>query len=223
MHQQIPFDSKLRQQLPHEIVQFLEKQRWNAWQQAEHIVNKMPHVTPENLLHALRDLLNELTTAAFKVEAERSEIMATFNNAYLRIMGELDQMDMWSDPELWIETCPVILRRIQFALQCLSLPQGLGTYSEVFQEYCKVGGVGKLSYEQALTAFAKLMKTDVAELPEDDETVIALQQLRDLRDGAQAIFVKIPDTIDYYAKSQASFKRLMEILSFECLLAFPIL
>lgn len=223
MSQQKPLDPQLRQQLPPEIVQFLEKQRWEAWQQAEQIVNKMPHVTPENLLHALRNLLQELATAAFPVETERNETMAAFNEAYLRIMGELDQMDMWDDPELWAETCPVILRRIQFALQCLALPQNLGSFPEVFQEYCKAAGSGKLSYEQAIAVFAQLMKTDVTALPEDDETVIALQQLRDFRDSAQAIFAKIHDSTDHYAKSQASFKRLMEILAFESLLAFPLL
>lgn len=218
-----PIDPQLRQQLPPEVVQFLEKQRWSAWQQAEQIVRKIPRVTPENLLHALRDLLVELSTTVFTVEAERHEVMAAFNEAYGQIMGELDQIDMWDDPELWADSCPVLLRRIQFALQCLALPQGIGTYPEVFQAYCKAGGVGKLSYEQALELFAQLMKTTVADLPADDETVRTLQQLRDLRNTAQVVFDKIPNTTEHYDQAQDSFQRLMEVLAFESLLAFPML
>ena len=200
-------EEKMSEQLPPEI-QALINQHHSAVKQAEQTLKKLPHVAPETLLHTLRDLLLELEKTAFMA-------------AYEDVMGELDQLNFWDDPESWAESYPVLLRRLKFALQSLARPQSLEKYSAMFQDYCRAGGKGQLTYEQALEGFAALMQTSVAQLPDDDDTVIALRQLEALRRTASELFASLPTTAEQYASAKASFERFMDVLAFEGILAFP--
>lgn len=215
-------EEKMSEQLPPEI-QALINQHHSAVKQAEQTLQKLPHVAPETLLHTLRDLLLELENAKNSTPASAAPAPAhqAFMAAYEDIMGELDQLNFWDDPESWAESYPVLLRRLKFALQSLARPQSLEKYSTMFQDYCRAGGKGQLSYEQALEGFAALMQTDVAQLPDDDDTVIALRQLDALRRTAEELFATLPTTSEQYASAKVSFERLMDVLAFEGILAFP--
>ena len=215
-------EEKMSEQLPPEI-QALINQHHSAVKQAEQTLKKLPHVAPETLLHTLRDLLLELEKTKNSTPASAAPAPAhqAFMAAYEDVMGELDQLNFWDDPESWAESYPVLLRRLKFALQSLARPQSLEKYSAMFQDYCRAGGKGHLTYEQALEGFAALMQTDVAQLPDDDDTVIALRQLEALRRTASELFATLPTTSEQYASAKASFERLMEVLAFEGILAFP--
>ena len=209
-------EEKMSEQLPPEI-QALINQHHSAVKQAEQTLKKLPHVAPETLLHTLRDLLLELEKTKNSTPASAAPAPAhqAFMAAYEDVMGELDQLNFWDDPESWAESYPVLLRRLKFA------PQSLEKYSAMFQDYCRAGGKGQLTYEQALEGFAALMQTSVAQLPDDDDTVIALRQLEALRRTASELFASLPTTAEQYASAKASFERFMDVLAFEGILAFP--
>lgn len=221
--------------LPPEIASLLNKHGY-ALKQAEQLLNRLPQAAPESLLHALKDLLEELygkgqdkskalsTTpeeASNEHPEQESPAYLAFISAYNAIMGELDQHSLFEDPDLWAELYPIILRRLKFALSCLAGHPKLDEYPEVFQEYCRAGGRGSLSYEQACAAFAQMMHTPQEQLPDDDETMIALKQLQNLRESASALFAQCPQNHEQYDRAKDCFNRLMEVLAFESLLAFP--
>lgn len=210
--------------LPPELAALLKK-RGYALNQAEQILGRLPSAAPESLLHALRDLLDELYLVDDVPQNKETPEYQDFLAAYNDILGELEQHSLFDDPDLWAELYPVLLRRLKFAFTCLQghsvMSLDSDSYPEVFRAYCQNGAKGAIGYDEALSVFADMMHTTVDALPEDDETVVALKQLKHLRDSAQELFAHCPTTHEQYQKAKDCFNRMMEVLAFEALLAFP--
>lgn len=175
--------------------------------------------SPESLMHALQACVQELCaqhSAALQSAGEH------FAQAYQAIMGELDGVDLYADPDLWGDLYPVLLWRLKFVLHALKTNLALDSYPAVFQEYCAAGGKGQMSKDEALTTYARLMGTTCAELGKDDETVQAVQQLHDLRSSVQEVLAGLAtvELAEEKADAPAVLSRFLELFAFEGLLGF---
>ena len=174
--------------------------------------------SPESLMHALQACVQELC-AQHSVLQRAGE---HFAQAYEAIMGELDSVDLYADPDLWGDLYPVLLWRLKFVLHVLKTNLNLDSYPTVFQKYCATGGKGQLSKDEALTTYARLMGTTKEDLGKDDETVQAVKQLHALRSSVQEVLTGLAEVEleEKKADAPAVLSRFLELFAFEGLMGF---
>ena len=178
----------------------------------------LQRASPESLMHALQACVQELCAQYSSLQSAGEH----FTQAYQAIMGELDGVDLYDDPDLWGDLYPVLLWRLKFVLHILKTSMTLEAYPAVFQEYCTTGGKGQMSKDEALQTYACLMGITCEELSQDDETVQAVQQLHALRSSVQEVLTGLAEVelAENKKDAPAVLSRFLELFAFEALMGF---